>query len=168
MVLFSKILRLGQVHVTAIMTLIAGMPYFVCACSPSSVRNDLPQPAIQLAECRCCGSCGSNSGCKPTSESSKHSCCNSRSISRESQPNGNSPQARGKGCRQLAALPNIQGAVSAPTSKPIKTLSSMEALPVAILTPVMPIGPQRSDFRWTGHAPAPPPDLITSLQRLLI
>ena len=168
MVRLSKIYLMGQIHVTAIMTLVAGMPYFVCACSPELDRKDLPQPTIQMAECHCCGSCGSMPGSDSSAARLQQSCCSSANSSQRSQPAGSSPQARGKGCTKVEALPKIPGILSSQTSKPNKVLSGSWALSPAILAPAMQIGPQGSAYRWTGHAPAPPGDLVTSLQRLLI
>lgn len=168
MVRLSKIFLLGQIHLTAIMILVAGMPYFVCACSPTLDRKAPPQSTIQMAECHCCGSCGSVAARDSSAASFTQSCCSSGDNSQKNHSTGSSPQARGKGCTKVAALPKTPGVLSAKTPKQIKDLTGGWALSAAILEPAMQIGPQGSAYRWTGHAPAPPPDLVTSLQRLLI
>lgn len=164
----SKIVLVGQVHLTAIMTLIAGLPYYVCACSWESNRKDLAQPTIQMAECHCCGSCGSNSGANPFSAGGIRSCCSSGTISQKNQSKDSSPQARGNGCKKVVALPKIPGVISTKTSMQIKVLAGSGVLSPATLVTAMQICPQGTGARWTGHAPAPPSDLVASLQRLLI
>ncbi len=65
-------------------------------------------------------------------------------------------------------LSKIPGVISTKTSKPISVLSANSIASLATLVPTIQIGPTDSAFRWTGHSPAPPGDLVTSLQRLQI
>ena len=165
----NKVFLVCQIHLTAIMTLVAGMPQFICACSPNRDRTAITSTTVQMSECRCCGSCGamlteSNS----RMASGNQTCCGSISDSQRAQPAGKSPQARGKGCIKELALPKIPGVLSTKTSRPINVLSANWIAGLAILAPALQISPQVSAFRWTIHSPAPPGDLVTSLQRLLI
>src|SRR5712692_3565415 len=121
MKLLNKMFMIGQIHLTAIMTLLAGMPQVVCACSSMERTASFP-PAIQRAECHCCGTCAS----LPLSNSSpaigNRSCCNSDTSSKNDQPTGNSPQARPKGCSKVEALSKTPGILSTKTAKPVKAM----------------------------------------------
>jgi hypothetical protein len=167
MKLLSKMFMIGQIHLTAIMTFVAGMPQLVCACSPMG-RTAPFAPAIQRAECHCCGTCAS----LPLSNSSpaigNRSCCNSDTSLKNDQPTSDSPQARPKGCSKVEALSKTPGILPTKTAKPIKALHASWTFPHATLALSLQTDSQRLAFRWTGHAPAPPGDLVTSLQRLLI
>ena len=162
----SKMFMIGQIHLTAIMTLVAGMPQLVCACSPMQRTAGLP-PSIQRSECHCCGSCAS----LPVSNSSPavggRSCCNP-DIASNNRPSSDSPQARGKSCSKIEALSKTPGILTTKTPKPLKILHSSWVVSQATLPLPLQTNSHPSSFHWTGHAPAPPGDLVTSLQRLLI
>jgi hypothetical protein len=165
----SKVFLVCQIHLTAIMTLVAGMPQVVCACSPNRERTSVIPLAVQMTECPCCGSCGSmltesNSKMAPGNQT----CCGSKSGSQGTPGASGSPQARGKGCIKELAIPKISGVLSTKTSKPFNVLSANWIAGLATMLPSIQMGPTDSAFRWTGHSPAPPNDLVTSLQRLLI
>src|SRR5712692_2578484 len=104
MIHVNKVFLVCQIHLTAIMTLVAGMPQFICACSPNRDRTAITSTSIQMSECRCCGSCGSMlSGSNSKMAPGNQTCCGFRSDSQGGQPAGKSPQARGKGCiKELA------------------------------------------------------------------
>jgi hypothetical protein len=167
MMSFSKMFMIGQIHLTAIMTLVAGMPQLVCACSPMERTARFP-PAIQRAECHCCGTCASLPPSNSSPAIGNRSCCNPDTGSNNDPPTGNSPQARGKGCSKVEALSKTPGILSTKTLKPVKALHSSWTFSHATLALSLQTDSQRLAFRWTGHSPAPPGDLVTSLQRLLI
>ena len=168
MACFSRTFWTCQAYLTAITTLVAGMPYFVCACSPELDQAATPPQTVQSAECHCCGSCASMPGSDSSAANRNRSCCSSGIYSQNTQPTSSSPQARGKGCTKVAAVSKTPGILSTKTSKQVKALSGNWAFSQVVLVPSSQVNPQGSAFRWTGHSPAPPNDLVTSLQRLLI
>jgi len=167
MISLSKMFMIGQIHLTAIMTLVAGMPQLVCACSPMERTAGFPPP-IQRSECRCCGSCASLSVSNSSPAISSRSCCDADIVSKNDRPTGNSLQARGKSCSKVEALSKTPGILTTKTPKPLKILHSSWVVSQATLPLPLQTNSQPSSFHWTGHAPAPPGDLVTSLQRLLI
>ncbi len=169
MIGLSKAFWTCQIHLTAVMTLIAGMPQLVCACSPNLDRTAIPQPALKISECHCCCSCGSRpTDGDPSVTTPYQTCCSSGSSSQKSQYPGNSPRAKGKGCIKEVMPAKAAGVLSTKTSKPIGAFSESYIATQATLVPSVHIGPVGSYFRWTWHSPGPPGDLVTSLQRLLI
>jgi hypothetical protein len=66
------------------------------------------------------------------------------------------------------AIPKISGVLSTKASKQLNVLSANWIASLATLAPSIQIELPGSAFRWTGHSPAPPNDIVTSLQRLLI
>jgi hypothetical protein len=167
MMSFSKMFMIGQIHLTAMMTLVAGMPQLVCACSPMERTARFP-PAIQRAECHCCGTCASLLLGNSSPAIGNRSCCSLDASSKNDPPTSDSPQARGKGCSKVEALSKTPGILSTKTAKPVKTLHSSWTFSHATLALSLQTDSRQLAFRWTGHAPGPPGDLVTSLQRLLI
>jgi hypothetical protein len=153
---------IGQIHLTAIMTLLAGMPQVVCACSSKIEPTAISQPVVLASSCQCCGSCANSSP-----ESGSGSCCRASEL-QKILPDGNPLQVRGKGCTKVEALSKIPGILPTKTSKLVEALSLTLAFTPAAFECSLQFDSQSSGFRWTGHAPAPPGDLVTSLQRLLI
>src|SRR6266404_1488905 len=111
MKLLNKMFMIGQIHLTAIMTLVAGMPQVVCACSSNIEPTAISQPVVLASKCQCCGSCANSSPA-----SGARSCC-STSGSQKILPDGNSQQVRGKGCTKVEALSKIPGILPTKTSK---------------------------------------------------
>jgi len=153
----GKAFLVCQIHLTAFMTLVAGMPHFVCRC-PGLPAYHEPQQAAQTATCCCCGSCGTISD--------KPSCCHQKSPGSSKGPSRS--QGAGNDCTQVTGLPK-EPAIS--TTKSVKLIDVFSGFWAASLA-VSPFGlhpePQDSLARWTGHSPAPPADRVISLQRLLI
>ena len=144
-----------QLHLTAIMTLVAGMPHFVCRCP--SQPADPPRQMSPSATCCCCGSCGSMQD--------KPSCCNQQSPGKS---NARSHRAAGNDCTKITGLPK-NPAVS--TTTPVKLIEvSSSASAACVLVPFLSLQTEQPDAvsRWSGHSPAPPVDRVISLQRLLI
>lgn len=155
MAIISKAILLFQVHLTAIMILVAGMPHFACRC-PGQPANP-PQQVSSTATCCCCGSCGSMQD--------KPSCCNHQSPGKSK---ARSHQATGNDCTKITGLPK-NPAIS--TTEPIKLIEvSSSAWAPCFLAPFISLQTEQPDAvsRWSGHSPAPPPDCVISLQRLLI
>jgi hypothetical protein len=169
MIPLSKAFWAFQIHLTAVMTLTAGLPQVFCVCSPDVNRRALPQTAIRMYECHCCGSCGSMAlDDNPSATSRNQSCCSSANRSEKSQTPGNSRQAKGKRCLQEVMPTKAAVVLTTQTSQLMNPLTEDCIAFPATLVPTMQIGPLEFEFHWTGHSIGPPGDLVTSLQRLLI
>jgi hypothetical protein len=162
MATIGKAILNGQIYLTAIMTLIAGMPHFVCCC-PINLPKAESGPAAQVAVCCCCGSCGSTLGGE---QQGKPSCCNQNSPGK-SKGTTRSPQATGSDCTKVTGIPREPAVATIKSAKPVD-ISNVWAASLVVLS--LPAQAELSDSvsRWTGHSPAPPTDRVISLQRLLI
>ena len=156
-----------QVHLTAIMTLIAGMPHFVCRCPEELAKADASRPVAQTAPCCCCGSCGVLNGEQDKSEN-RRTCCGQKNSPGNSKGATRSPRATESNCTRVAGLPKAPAVPTTRSAKPIEVSSSVWAASFAALSPSLQTERQNSVSRWTGHSPAPPGDRVISLQRLLI
>ena len=163
----GKAILICQVHLTAIMTLIAGMPHFVCRCPGELAKADASRPAAQTAACCCCGSCGVLNGEQDQSEN-RRACCGQKNGPGNSKGATHSPRATGNDCTKVTGLPKAPAVSTTKSTKPIKVSSSVWAASFAVLSPSLQTEPQDSLSHWTGHSPAPPGDRVISLQRLLI
>lgn len=164
----GKAILTCQVHLTAIMTLIAGMPHFVCRCPGELANADVSRPAAQTATCCCCGSCGTVSNGEERKSRNQQSCCGQRSAPGQSKGAMRSHQATGSDCTKVTGLPKAPAFSTTKSAKPIEVSFSVLAASLAVASPSLQTEPQDSVFRWTGHSPAPPTDRVISLQRLLI
>ena len=162
MATIGKAILSGQIYLTAIMTLIAGMPHFVCRC-PINLPKAESEPTAQTAVCCCCGSCGSTLGGE---RQDKPSCCSQKSPGK-SKRTTRSPRAAGSDCTKVTGIPRGPAVATIKSSKPVEA-SSVWAAPLMFLS--LPTQTELSGLlsRWTGHSPAPPTDRVISLQRLLI
>src|SRR5262249_44661310 len=95
-----------QVYLTAIMTLVAGMPHFVCRCSSDLAKDDDSRPAAQATACCCCGSCGSTLGAEQKESEDQPSCCSQKSSGTNKTPIG-SHRAAGSDCTKVNGLPKV-------------------------------------------------------------
>jgi len=160
MAYIGKAILTCQVYLTAIMTLVAGMPHFVCRCPDPPAKIAGSRSTDQAAACCCCGSCG------PT-EGQKKSCCSQGSQSGNlSKGEAHFPQA-GSDCTNVTGIPKVPAVSTTKSSKPIDVSSAWVAS-IGVLASSLQADPQASEPRWTGHSPAPPADRVISLQRLLI
>ena len=163
----GKAILICQVHLTAIMTLVAGMPHFVCRCPEELAKADASRPAAQTAACCCCGSCGVLNEEQKKSEN-RRACCGQKSAPGKSKGPIRSHQATGSDCTKVTGLPKDPAVSTAKSTKTIKVSSSVWAASLTVLSPSLQTAPQNSVSRWTVHSPAPPTDRVISLQRLLI
>src|SRR5438093_3594102 len=162
MIHIGKAILTGQVYLTAIMTLIAGMPHFVCRCPGELAKAVDSRPATQATACCGCGACGS------VSAIGKRSCCSQTSAPSKSEGTTRSHQAAGSECTKVAGLPKIPAVSSTRSAKPIEVSSGVAAGSLAVLSSPLQTESPEPVSRWTGHSPAPPTDRVISLQRLLI
>jgi hypothetical protein len=156
-----------QLHLTAIMVLVAGMPHFVCRCPGDSAKAD-SRPVAQPAACCCCGSCGSTQAGEQEASKGKPSCCGQKNGSGKTKGATRSPQATGSDCQKVTGLPKEPAIATTKSVKPTKVSSGAWAASLVVASPSLQTQPQDSNSRWTGHSPAPPTDRVVSLQRLLI
>ncbi len=165
MIRLRKAFVFFQVHLTAIMILAAGMPQWVCACTSARDRISIPEAGPISAECCCCGTCASMAGENKASDvPGSKSCCNS-GQSRNPEALSNSKESQSQNCQRAIAPPKIPGV---PPSNPSKAVTvSWVPFTPPLVTPLQSSLPISFD-QWSGHSPAPPGDLVTSLQRLLI
>jgi hypothetical protein len=161
MATIGKTILTAPVYLTAIMTLIAGMPHFVCRC-PINLPKAESEPAAHVAVCCCCGSCGSTLGGE---QQDKLSCCSQKSPGK-SKGTTRSPRATGGDCTKVIGTPKEPAVATIKSAKPVEI--SVWAASLVFLS--LPAQAELSDSvsRWTGHSPAPPTDRVISLQRLLI
>jgi hypothetical protein len=168
------ITRAGFVWLTAITTLVAGLPYFQCQCPNGSIKPSCIGAFCSSSGC-CCGDVCSggrkdsrcNSRAIPVRKGRPASCCayaNSRPTSKHSD---GSPRVEGRGCQKSLAQQQ-QLAPSAAT----KIVHDGGAADPAVLTSTIPtpLGSARTGAQMNGlHLAAPPPhDLVILLQRFLI
>ena len=168
MAYIGKAILTCQVHLTAIMTLVGGMPHFVCRCPGELAKTD-SRPAAQTAACCCCGSCGVLNGEQEKSDN-RRACCGQKSAPGKSKraTRSHSHQVTGSDCTKVTGLPKDPAVSTTKSSKLVDVSSSVWAAPLAVASPSLQTAPQSSLSRWTVHSPAPPTDRVISLQRLLI
>src|SRR4029077_3065647 len=111
----GKAILVCQLHLSAIMTLVAGMPHFVCRC-PGQPAN--PKQVAPTATCCCCESCGSIQD--------KPSCCNQQSPEKSKRP-ARSHQAAGNDCTKVTGLPKNPAVSTTKSAKLIEVSSSVWA-----------------------------------------
>ena len=151
----SKALLFFQVHLTAIMVLVAGMPHFACRCSGQPA--DSLKQSSPAATCCCCGSCGAMQD--------KPSCCNHQSPEKSY---ARSQQATGNDCTKITGLPKNPAVSTIKPVKPIEVSSSAWAACIPVIFLSLQTERPNAISCWSGHSPAPPADRVISLQRLLI
>jgi hypothetical protein len=153
----GTMVRAFGVWMTAVMTLAAGFPQFICAC-PGGPGN--ATPAFSSPQpCPCCGGCcGQSSG--------QECCCGAN----KPEPSKSVPSDRGSGrsiCKkafgptQSLARPS-RTAASGPDAAPALWLHSRPE----VISPVPPAA-AFSAFRTLPHH-GPPHDLVILLQHFLI
>jgi len=179
MALLYKTALAGQVWVTAIMTLIAGIPQFSCICSNGSTKSICVSVAMDSSGC-CCGggNCCSPSQdaggccCKPVKAANADrpahkSCCDARRDQKPDQEQVVRLQADQKCCTKTLTQPQVT-AVSYH-----KTVVERDASFQALSPQSLALSPSWSatakvPTTWQINLVAPPTDLVELLQRYLI
>src|SRR6516165_5530472 len=127
MVYFGKAILTSQVYLTAIMTLVAGMPHFVCRCPGELAKGVDSRSEVQAGTCCCCGSCGSTQG-------QEKSCCSQGSQTETlSKAATRSPQATGSDCTKVTGIPKVPAIATTKSSKPIAVSGAWAAF-LAVLS----------------------------------
>jgi hypothetical protein len=178
MAILGRMIWAGQVWLTALLALAANFPHFECRCPNGQVKP------------YCLGFCGKSSGCCcfrcgcGSAGRQGPRCCQAR----RAESHGNARRACCHGrhqSRPASELPSERSSVAERTVC-VKTLAGVSAFVRAAvptggpgLIPAVPLCPHgfragvslpatHGPFRWQIHSPAPPADLVTVLQRLLL
>ncbi len=174
--LLTKIGWVAQVSMTAAMTLVAGIPRFDCRCTEGQVKPFSLALVSSGSPC-CCGRCGATSagGERPccmaatlAKRAKAASCCEASRVTPASQSApGSSQITQSACCLKTLAQPE--------TATPVNTIRILgkALIPHAVFAhrTIMPFS-----FATSGagqpvgslHSLAPPTDLVTLLQHLLI
>ncbi len=168
---------IGQVCVTAIMTLIAGLPHFDCVC-PSGQHKPLCLGITAPRGGCCCGGacCSSSSGQKccggasqetPPAAQSQARCCRQRQPrARGDRP---TPGLDATGCRKKTVTGESIIAVAPTQSSAKQTPADSFSVPVAQLA-IIASAPMtgNSPLSWHEYELPPPTDLVIVLLHFLI
>jgi hypothetical protein len=170
----GTIIRAGFGWLTAIMTLVTGLPHFQCQCPNGAVKPFCFGIFCSSSGC-CCGDvCSggakdsrSNARAVPTRKG-RPACCRAHADSRPTPKHSDGPpRVEGRGCHKTLA----QQQQLAP-SDATKIVHDEGAADLAVLTSTIrtPFGSARNGTAVNGlHLAAPPPsDLVIVLQRFLI
>jgi len=166
--------RAGFGWLTAIMTLVAGLPHFVCQCPNGSIKPFSLGIFCSSSGCCCgdlCSGAPKDSRCAVKAASSRKGrpacCCAHRSGRPTPKQTGGPPRVEGRGCQKSPA-PQQNLAPSAPT----KLSQDRGAAYSALLNPTIstrPFAARTGTERAGLHLAAPPPsDLVIVLRRFLI
>jgi hypothetical protein len=161
-----KALQTGILSLTAVMTLIAGIPHFTCVCPNGKIKPFCFGVAVNSSGC-CCGKacCASGPSGKCCCGSSGGCACPEKADKTPKSPE-NGYQAKSSCCTKTLAEQEIS-LVS--TGKP--TLDQAEAPAFSHDDgPLVQSWPSATTARvaWHIHLVAPPTDLVISLQHFLI
>src|SRR5947209_13056716 len=157
-----KIALVGQVWLTAAMTLVAGLPHFPCRCPDGHVK--LFCMGLALGGRTCCD----RNCCSPVPEPARKACCccghgEARHTSRSSMPEC---QAQPAGCVRS------QAPTADATPAQTKSVEGSAANLLAPLPSAKPLAPapllSAREAAWQLQTLPPPTDLITLLHHLLI
>lgn len=165
--LFRQALQAGLVWLTAITTLIAGVPHFDCICPNGQQKQFCAGPSGDHC---CCGDtcCSSASGCcqVPASlpdQQEKPRCCSESQHLGKADLRADGKQLSSSGCTRTLA----QGELAITSAK----VNAERSVSVAVFAgaPVWPEQlPTARHFSLEAHQLPPPTDLVVSLQHFLI
>jgi hypothetical protein len=102
----------------------------------------------------------------PAGASRIESCCQSKSSHEKAKPSDQSKLERGKSCTKTTASQKIPGVLPSKAKNPVTPGSKTSYQTTSAVSNHNHL--QVLFHRWSGHSLAPPGDLSTSLQRLLI
>jgi hypothetical protein len=157
-----------------VMTLVAGMPHFACQCPDGHIKPVCLGTAPKTSGCCCGGVCCSSEDrtCCRGAQSrmaaglfQKRSCCHPDHRLVNDSP-GKEQAVGPRGCTRIVTSSEIILTLSHGKTAVGKDLSARPCprlQAVAVFCPVA-----DSTRSWQSHQVAPPTDLITTLQRLLI
>jgi hypothetical protein len=149
---FGNIAWIGHIWLTALMTLVAGVPHFACRCPDGRVKPFCMGTPSAKSGCCCRGTC-----CSPSEGGT--CCCGTRSRIP-------GPEVGRSNCTKTLA-PSVLltvGHGKTTLANPL-TVGALPAQAVSVLSLTTMVGARPA---WQAHQIAPPTDLITVLQRLVI
>lgn len=162
---------IAPVWLAALMTLATGVPHFRCQCPDGHVKPFCAGPSPVASRGCCGGSCCSSGGaCCPAQDDADAGrepapCCAGHD---DPLPGGNpAPDARGTPCQRTPAQAEDRALTHTRTSGSEGPVFAMP-LPAQAASAPPPCAATRPLADWSLHSPAPPADLITLLQHLLI
>jgi hypothetical protein len=161
MAIFCKAASVGQVWLTAVMTLVAGIPQVECVCARESARPSPAGKALAASPCCCGGGCCAfqKGGCcraRGSVPSTPVLASESGNVSTSSHGSLQRPQ-----CRTALAQPDAFSPAVVKTSVPLSAVPGPVLYTPLVLMPGI----------FASHSPAPlapPPDLVTLHQHFLI
>jgi len=164
---FRTVASVGQVWLTALITLVSGIPVVECRCSR---EVPLASGRVATAPACCCGG-----KCCASTEST--GCCHApvREIQEPAlvphdglkAPGNNQGELRGSQCVQALAQPQSYSPAPARTFAGNDTTPGAH-LPSLLVTIAVVPATMDGQSRWGGQPLAPPPDLVTLHQHFLI
>jgi hypothetical protein len=156
-----NVLRAGLIGTTALMTVIAGLPQFACACPGKSAQPIAATKALVERACSCGGSCCASAA----EQGQKKPCCQNESRTSTATPSSGS-LAWQTTCKVALAPAAV---FVSPSSAQVWSPDSASPLPLAILpTPADGSFASWNCAAWLLPHHTPPPDLVTILHRFLI
>jgi hypothetical protein len=165
MIRLRRAALIGQVWLTAVMVLAAGLPQTVCACPP---RQTPPAGAgsasrTETRQCPCGGQC-----CAMTSTGPHEPTCCGQAGPRPARAQaGKHATAREAACQRTLLQPQVYTASDGKhTPSDEAPVAPCIGLPVGVTPSLSPAGAESR--AWQGHAPAPPADLVTLLQHFTL
>ena len=170
---FRKITWAGFGWLTAIMTLIAGLPHYRCQCPNGAIKPFCFGIACSASGCCCGGTCeaGVGASCSkgpgaPSHGRGKMACCCTNSHGRSNRAPSRNPQVENGGCVRTLAQQHLALSPSAPTV-PQNHLPAFAFFTPTVSANYAP-GLAPLQDRGLHLSAAPPPDLVILLQRFLI
>ncbi len=163
------------VGLTAVSTLIAGLPHGVCRCPNGQIKLFCFSSPSQTAKCCCNGSCcGSEDGTEKTCQSGSSGakaeggcCCSQHGDDDTGAAAGARVTVQGNCCTKTFVLPEMQ---SLPQSKAALSdgvdVVKFATLEIAICHALP--APEAHKTPWEAFRVPPPTDLLTVLQHLTI
>jgi hypothetical protein len=161
-----RTVRATPAWLTAVMTLVAGIPQLRCGCPGVDVKPAPSAPASQPAGCCCCSAIHEDSSeAASPSDENEESCCCHRSQKRIADSQTEPPADLQKP-HCVKELQRTDAVAPTPTEK--SDHQQQAGAQLSRTVPVcFPVHPPRPRI-WGLHLLPPPTDLITLLQHLTI
>jgi hypothetical protein len=169
MSLLRGIVQIGPVWLTAVMTLIAGLPHCQCRCPDGSLKLFCLRSPLQDTACCCGGACCSvlapaGRGAAVPAKPAK--CCGHCQLAAKTPAPGG--QVKGTCCQKTVALGQPVILVTAKRmAGEDPTAGLLAPTPDSLLPLVAPPGGS-CRLTWDNYRLPPPTDLVIALQHFLI
>ncbi len=163
---FGRMAWIGLVWLTAVTTLIAGVPQLDCRCPTGQVKSICLGSVSETSECCCGGTCCAQR-IVPIGQAQEGACCGRHQSQPANGPSGAGYRAERTGCVKTLAQPESAALTQTKTAAGEELIPAPVLVPPAALVYPWPVSGQ-DRASWAVHAPAPPADLVTILQHLLI